>query len=74
MLVNKSYKFRLYPDWNQKELINKTFGSTRLVYNYYLNKKIKEYETNKHNLSCYDCIKDLKNKVNLRKIHLELIW
>ena len=61
MLVNKSYKFRLYPDRNQKELINKTFGSTRFVYNYYLNKKIKEYETNKHNLSCYDCIKDLKN-------------
>ena len=39
----------------------KTFGCTRLVYNYYLDKKIKEYEVNKHNLSCYDFIKDLKN-------------
>ena len=64
MLVNKAYKFRLYPNQNQKELINKTFGCTRLVYNYYLDKKIKEYETNKHSLSSYECIKDLKNLYN----------
>ena len=61
MLVNKAYKFRLYPNQKQKELINKTFGSTRLVYNYYLDKKIKEYETNNKSLSIYECIKDLKN-------------
>ena len=36
----------------------------RLIYNYYLDKKIKEYENNKKNLSCYDCIKDLKNLYN----------
>ena len=61
MIINKAYKFRLYPNQKQKELINKTFGSTRLVYNYYLSKKIKEYETDKHSSSCYECIKDLKN-------------
>ena len=51
VLINKAYKFRLYPNQKQKELINKTFGCTRLVYNYYLDKKIKEFETNKHSLS-----------------------
>ena len=61
MLINKAYKFRLYSNKNQKELINKTFGCTRLVYNYYLDKKIKEYENNKNSLSCYECINDLKN-------------
>ena len=61
MIINKAYKFRLYPNQKQKELINKTFGCTRLIYDYYLDKKIKEYENNKKNLSCYDCIKDLKN-------------
>ena len=61
MIINKAYKFRLYPNQNQKELINKTFGCTRLVYNYYLDKKTNEFETNKHSLSSYDCIKDLKN-------------
>ena len=60
-MINKAYKFRLYPNQKQKELINKTFGSTRLVYNYYLSKKIKEYETNNKSLSIYECIKDLKN-------------
>ena len=39
MLINKVYKFRLYSNNSQKEIINKTFGCTRLVYNYYLNKK-----------------------------------
>ena len=61
IIINKAYNFRLYPNQKQKELINKTFGSTRLVYNYYLDKKIKEYETNKHSSSIYECIKDLKN-------------
>ena len=38
----KSYKFRMYPDDNQKELINKSLGCSRFVYNYFLS-KIKEY-------------------------------
>ena len=64
MIINKAYKFRLYPNQNQKELINKTFGCTRLVYNYYLDKKINEYKTNKKSISSYECIKDLKNLYN----------
>lgn len=51
----KSYRFRMYPTTSQIELIHKTFGCTRLVYNYYL-------ETKKEaNLTCFDMIKDLKN-------------
>jgi len=61
MKINKAYKFRLYLSNEQKILINKTFGCTRLVYNYYLNKKQKLYKNEKKNLSSYDCIKDLKN-------------
>ena len=34
----KVYKFRLYPNNEQKILINKTFGSARYTYNYYLDK------------------------------------
>ena len=51
----KSYRFRMYPTTSQIELIHKTFGCTRLVYNYYLEKK------KEANLSCFDMIKDLKN-------------
>ena len=44
MLINKAYKFRLYPNELQKEIINKTLGCTRLIYNHYLNKKQTLYE------------------------------
>lgn len=50
-----SYKFRLYPNKQQEELIQKTFGCVRFVYNYYLNKRIKEYKENNKTLSYYDC-------------------
>lgn len=61
MKINKSYKFRLYPNDKQKILINKTFGCTRLVYNHYLNKKQELYKNEKKIISTYECIKDLKN-------------
>ena len=34
----KAFKFRIYPNNEQKVLINKTFGSIRFIYNYYLSK------------------------------------
>lgn len=61
MKINKAYKFRLYPTNEQKTLINKTFGCTRLVYNYYLNKKQELYENENKSISVYDYIKHLKN-------------
>ena len=36
----KTFKFRLYPNDEQKILINKTFGSARYTYNHYLDKMI----------------------------------
>src|SRR5690625_39021 len=39
MLVNKSYKFRIYPNKIQTELINKTIGCTRFVFNFFLGKQ-----------------------------------
>lgn len=37
----KAYKFRLYPDSYQKQLLSKTFGCVRLIYNYFLDKCMK---------------------------------
>ncbi|MEH7010842.1 IS200/IS605 family element RNA-guided endonuclease TnpB [Neobacillus niacini] len=39
MLVNKSYKFRIYPNKKQIELINKTIGCSRFVFNFFLGKQ-----------------------------------
>lgn len=36
MLVKKAYKFRLYPNERQKELIDKTIGCARFVFNFSL--------------------------------------
>lgn len=64
MLINKAYKFRLYPNNEQKEMINKTFGCKRLIYNYYLNKKQELYKNENKIISAYECIKDLPNLYN----------
>ncbi|WP_423754487.1 helix-turn-helix domain-containing protein, partial [Caloranaerobacter azorensis] len=39
--MEKAFKFRLYSNKKQVELINKTFGCVRFIYNYYLDKRIK---------------------------------
>lgn len=57
--MEKAYKFRLYPNKEQQILLAKTFGCTRFVYNYYLDKRITAYKTDKTTLSAYDCIRDL---------------
>ena len=41
---NKAYKFRIYPNDKQAELINKTFGCTRFIWNVMLAEKIEVYE------------------------------
>lgn len=42
--MNTSFKVRIYPNKEQKVLIDKTFGCTRYVYNYMLNLKQKLYK------------------------------
>ena len=50
----KTYKFRMYPNDEQKILINKTFGSARYTYNYYLDKMINNgYKTSYVNIQDY---------------------
>ena len=61
LIMYKAYRFRLYPTTNQIELIHKTFGCTRVVYNHYLEKQKALYDEGKDSLSCFDMIKDLKN-------------
>ena len=57
--MEKAYKYRIYPNKEQRILIAKTFGCCRFVYNYYLDKRIQSYKENKTSLNYYDCCKDL---------------
>lgn len=59
--MDKAYKFRIYPNTEQTILIQKTFGSCRFVYNYYLAKRIDLYKSDKSTMNYYACSNDLKN-------------
>lgn len=39
MLIKKTYKFRIYPNNEQIEMINKTYGCSRFVFNFFLKKQ-----------------------------------
>lgn len=55
----KTYKYRIYPNQQQKELIDKTFGICRLVYNLALETKIRAWQSANINLSAYDLQKQV---------------
>ena len=42
--INRTYRFRLYPNREQTELLAKHFGCSRFVYNYFLNQRNEQYK------------------------------
>ena len=54
--VMKGYIFRLYPNAKQKELIEKSFGCSRYIYNYFLGK-------NKNYINSYQVMKEIPNLI-----------
>jgi len=60
-IVEKAFKFRLMPTKEQEVLLNKTFGSCRFVYNYYLGKKIDLYKNEEKSMSYVESANDMKN-------------
>ncbi len=56
--VIKTFKYRIYPNKEQQEILSKHFGCCRFIYNYFLNER-KEYylthkDTEKKTLNYYD--------------------
>ena len=58
-MIDKAYKCRLYPNKEQTELIEKTFGACRWVWNLSLETKKAAYEVNKKSLTGYELDKML---------------
>ena len=54
-----SYKFRIYPNEAQVNLIQRTFGCVRFVYNHYLAQRIERYEATGKAPTRYEQDKDL---------------
>lgn len=62
----RAYKFRLYPTNEQRIYINKNFGCSRFIFNYYLN----EAKTNGYTNAC-TFIKDYTNKLKYQHPFLQ---
>ena len=62
--MEKAFKYRIYPNREQRKLLAKTFGCTRFVYNHYLAKRRDAYEKDGITLNYSACAKDL---VSLKK-------
>ena len=58
-MANRAYKFRIYPNDEQRILFAKTFGCVRMVYNYWLDRKIRQYKENKTNVTYTVCAKEM---------------
>lgn len=58
-MANKAYKFRIYPNSEQQVLLAKTFGCVRFVYNYFLDRKIKQYKDDKTTVTYTICAKEM---------------
>jgi transposase, IS605 OrfB family, central region len=57
--VEKAYTFRIYPTAEQEQQIQETFGSTRFVFNHFLARRMRVYETEKRTLGYYECSAEL---------------
>ena len=57
--MEKSYKFRIYPDEAQIVQIQKTFGCCRFLFNHFLAKRIEAYKADGDTLNFYGCCKEL---------------
>lgn len=48
MKINRAYKFRIYPNKSQQNILNKWFGSCRFLWNRMLDERINVYQKYKH--------------------------
>ena len=58
-MKNKAFEFRIYPNKEQKIMLAKTFGCSRLVYNHFLALKKERYEEYRETVSYSRCSKEL---------------
>ncbi|MGM7684496.1 helix-turn-helix domain-containing protein, partial [Cytobacillus sp. Hm23] len=68
MLVNKAFKFRIYPTKEQEILIAKTIGCSRFVFNHFLAAWNETYKQTGKGLTYCAC------SAELTKLKKDLLW
>ena len=54
MKINKAFKFRIYPNSQQKQFLAQSFGCARFVFNRFLRQRIDYYAENGKGLTYLD--------------------
>ena len=63
-MANRAYKFQEYINSEQKILFAKTFGCVRMVYNHWLDRKIRQYRGEQDKRNIYPFITKEKKGCN----------
>lgn len=64
VIIEKSYKFRIYPNKEQQKQIDATFSHCRFVYNYFLAQRIAVYKETGKSVSQYEQGRELTKMRN----------
>ncbi len=76
-MIKKTYKYRLYPTKNQKEILKNHLSLCRGLYNYFLEQRRELYDKNEQAISCYDQIKEIpelkREKPELKKVYSQTL-
>ena len=68
--IHKTYKYRMYPNKEQEQILARYFGSVRFVYNHFLAERKKQYDENGKSDNYYAQAKTL----TLLKKKEEFVW
>ena len=55
----RGFLYRIYPNKEQEKQINQMLGNARFVYNWALDRRIKEYQAEKKNVSAFTLMTEL---------------
>ena len=66
--MEKAYKFRIYPNDEQMQQIQSTFGCCRYVFNHFLSRRIELYKASGETLNYNDC------SAELTELKVEFPW
>ncbi len=69
-MVEKAFRYRIYPTKEQEAFLAKSFGCARFVFNFFLKERNSQYLENKKSLNYYDNAKSL---TSLKKKE-EFLW
>ena len=64
-MIQKAFKFRIYPDSEQSEKLAVQFGCIRFVYNYYRRVREDYYQETGTGLNYFDCATDLTDRLKV---------